>query len=321
MVAEMGRKKLYVHVGLHKTGTSAIQRFLRANEKALEVNGFYYPPDQSHGDAQHTFAAALKTTHKDNAHLQVAERWLSKCGAYCTAHSLTLLISTEMLSEAIRHRELNRLAADFDVTVIIYLRRQDLLIESVCNQVLKQDLKTYPEEELLNLYGTDFCVTLNRWKEIFPAARLIVRRYGQLPDNRTIEMDFLDALGINSDKGFLFENRTVNESLKLYEYLILRNLVRSLTIKNAQDLEAARIEISAALKERSISDVSMVGNYFSRQIREKILDQCAATNETVRKNYFPESNVLFTLPSADYEARPVDSALIADLQHQLTVRA
>ena len=34
---------LYLHIGLHKTGTSAIQKFLMSNGQLLAAQGFLYP--------------------------------------------------------------------------------------------------------------------------------------------------------------------------------------------------------------------------------------------------------------------------------------
>ncbi len=51
------RPVLFLHIGLHKTGTSAIQKFLRANENLLLKKHVYYPLDELGGDAHHGFAS------------------------------------------------------------------------------------------------------------------------------------------------------------------------------------------------------------------------------------------------------------------------
>lgn len=54
------KKTLYIHAGTHKTGTTAIQKFLSANRDLLAKNGYLYPgTDQGH----HDVARELKKIH------------------------------------------------------------------------------------------------------------------------------------------------------------------------------------------------------------------------------------------------------------------
>jgi len=38
-----GQKTVYLHIGLHKTGTTFLQNVLRANTEALAEQGIIYP--------------------------------------------------------------------------------------------------------------------------------------------------------------------------------------------------------------------------------------------------------------------------------------
>ena len=53
----MQKNKLFLHVGSHKTGTTAIQRFAYLNRSTLRAKGFWYPDfypiDKSNIKAHH----------------------------------------------------------------------------------------------------------------------------------------------------------------------------------------------------------------------------------------------------------------------------
>ena len=36
-------RKLFLHIGVHRTATSSLQKFLRDNEKVLLSHGYLYP--------------------------------------------------------------------------------------------------------------------------------------------------------------------------------------------------------------------------------------------------------------------------------------
>ena len=47
----MTEKTLYLHIGLHKTGSSALQTFFARNIDALAAHGLCYPEGHTHGQA------------------------------------------------------------------------------------------------------------------------------------------------------------------------------------------------------------------------------------------------------------------------------
>ena len=54
-------KRIWIHVGWPKTGTTAIQRYLAANSESLKRMGVLYPESGRYGitDAHHELASAL----------------------------------------------------------------------------------------------------------------------------------------------------------------------------------------------------------------------------------------------------------------------
>ncbi|MBT9386510.1 hypothetical protein KM176_21805 [Pseudooceanicola sp. CBS1P-1] len=133
------RPRLILHIGTHKTGTSAIQGWLAGHGAALAGVGAHYgathrPPHP--GLAKHTsLFAAL--TGKGNA---PAQEFAAIRADFAASGQPTLILSEEGLS-APRYRlfrEIAPLLEGFDVRVVLMLRRQDLFVESLWNQVSKE---------------------------------------------------------------------------------------------------------------------------------------------------------------------------------------
>ncbi len=312
------KTRLFLHVGLHKTGTSAIQRFLRANANLFAEKRFYYPVDDLGGEAHHGFASKLRQSILlENA--AIAQKWASDYLQYCKAHNLSLLMSSEVFSEPIRHGELAKILRPFEVNIIIYIRRQDLLIESVINEVLKGRQEIHPYTAWMNFeatYITDFSKRIRQWRETFPNANMIVRRYGMSPKNASIEIDFLDSLGIQLDANRYVKPGIVNESLNLYEFLVLRRLVFNDAVPSRWALEQARSTLAELLRKSKISDVKMAGNYFDYETRLRIMEMHAASNEQIRAEFFPNDEYLFP-PVINTPKIETDMNMIAQLEARM----
>ncbi|MDN5568283.1 MAG: hypothetical protein L0G27_05965 [Paracoccus sp. (in: a-proteobacteria)] len=125
------RKKLYLHIGVHRTATTAIQATMRANWKRLRNQGFLYPFGvERHIGTFNNIFFGHKTTG------EVCDLLLQRVAAQDgDIHSI--ILSDEDVS--MRHdlgllREFTR---HFDVKVIFAMRRQDLWLESWWAQNVK----------------------------------------------------------------------------------------------------------------------------------------------------------------------------------------
>ncbi|MDB5423927.1 MAG: hypothetical protein JWQ29_1343, partial [Phenylobacterium sp.] len=70
---------IFLHIGRHKTGTSALQQFLRKNRPALAERGLAYVAPARGGPANHDLANALNPAwmaRADATGLAIAEREL-----------------------------------------------------------------------------------------------------------------------------------------------------------------------------------------------------------------------------------------------------
>ena len=103
--------KLLIHIGLNRTGTSSLQKFLRLNSKALRAFGVYFP-EKINGTG----------THQAIANMSIKElQKLASTLKRAMAKDETLVLSSEAFAPAGSSR-LAPLLDQFDVTTSVYLR-------------------------------------------------------------------------------------------------------------------------------------------------------------------------------------------------------
>src|ERR1051326_4059217 len=137
MMKRRSAKRLILHIGANKTGSSAIQEFLRVNVEALASSSVVVAPSDlmktGPVTGQHVpFLEHLRETRTDGRKI-VSERISLLMGEI--PNNATLVISAENLSNLNGTNELFAdVAAEHDVRVVCYVRRQDELLLSSWQQ-------------------------------------------------------------------------------------------------------------------------------------------------------------------------------------------
>ena len=222
-------KRVYLHIGYYKTGTSSIQHYCDSHKKKLLSHGILYPatgllaPNGTHGllslkrleeigeDAPQWFRIKIgKIKHVDTAE----SIWKRAVREIDASPADRIVISSEAFVKYAANdktkaliREVCEYLASYDVRIICYIRRQDDYLESWYNQIVKAghpvpygcSLKTL---EGLGPMQQNFLKTLDAWEEVFGRERMIVRIYdrGMLVGNDVV-CDFLHLLSIKEDFG------------------------------------------------------------------------------------------------------------------------
>ncbi|HQR23638.1 MAG TPA: hypothetical protein PL152_06700 [Steroidobacteraceae bacterium] len=149
----MSKPTLYYHVGSHKTGTTAIQQTLLAAAPDLRRQGICWPvlgPSRAHSRlVRAAYAWGLQGRVKANW-LAARVRWQSR-GMRATVLSSEKIyrIGYEFFEQAVQdtpgnrarriavlHRLRDLFSDDFDVRVLLYLRRLDEFAESMFKELL-----------------------------------------------------------------------------------------------------------------------------------------------------------------------------------------
>ncbi|KIC15143.1 hypothetical protein [Leisingera sp. ANG-Vp] len=206
-------KKLFLHIGFNKTGSTSIQRNLVLNAAALQQRGILYPNDPAAPfmqNIQHVPLAGAMPNHYLSWLTPAKRATLDRAYSSLTSHLEardfhTLVLSSEGFgSPATGLRKaawVKEQFAAYDVTVIAYIRRQDAYFLSAYQEEVKAGCSTpfcfdsYPDERILR-----FAQRLKPWRRVFGADKVAVRPFDRRfwPEGELF-YDFLSILGASRE--------------------------------------------------------------------------------------------------------------------------
>ncbi|SDZ78804.1 hypothetical protein [Microbulbifer marinus] len=172
-------RNIYIHIGISKTGTTAIQKFFHKNSEMLASKGFHYVRGgRAEGGACHHHLARLYKS--GNAR---REDVLALRDEMAQSDSHSFIISSEMF-EYLGPSQIKQLKRDFEgytLILVVYLRYQDQALSSMYNELVKkhacatsfsEHVRETPRKGLL-LYGK----MLKQWEKEFGRNNIRVRVY------------------------------------------------------------------------------------------------------------------------------------------------
>lgn len=235
---------VYLHIGLSKTGTTAVQNFLTGNDEVLKSHGICYP------DLDLRYRAA---SWRRNAHFLIKEDPTLSGGEYGIAFDKITELGKKydkifLSDEALwGHGGKNpdfwpRVKADFDkrgfdLRIIVYLRRQDSFVQSLYCQKIKSASTALSfadyMSELEAEYPLDFLTHMDALADVVGKENLIIRVYenGQYEGaEHNIFSDFLGIFGLSLSDGFKLKKEIYNVSLD-GSWLEMHRLLNSLPDK------------------------------------------------------------------------------------------
>ena len=224
--------KIYIHIGISKTGTSAIQSFLNYNrERLLRDFSCLYPACNSEHPARGTAYHNHCPLFLRNERTSIINQ-LQKIIEYSKKERIEkIILSCEALYINPEHANLIFQVLndhqDIRYAVIVYVRRQDYWFESAWKQWGLKNRKFGNIEEYTQANPLKWLEKLNKWAEVFGKENIIVHAYEKEQLKEGLLSDFLHILGIdyrnhewtkppesnlNENLGF---NRDIIEILKL----------------------------------------------------------------------------------------------------------
>jgi len=295
-------KRLILHVGQSKTGTSTIQDFFAQNSSSLlRGSGLLYPNAGRQGAAHHRIAALFLPAgnggwikREDAASLR--RRLSDECAA---SGATTVVASSEALYNARSLDEVRAFFADFDVEVLVILRRQDRWLDSLYQHQLKVGETSLDRHAWLKarLATLDYAARVGRWADAFgdAAIRLGVFEPANLSGGL---LDFFFRTARLAAPADLVEPPPRNERLS-------RDALAYLCARPPGSLDAAgRQRLRRALERysREHPDPPELRYFFSPEERREIIDRCRESNAALARRFLPDSGgVLFN--DLDVEAR------------------
>lgn len=319
---------LLIHIGMPKTGTTALQNFMLNNNDKLEKYGWCYP------------------ILSGNSNMDDLERWELKTvgngykmyDALIESHNVSewdkgmnillkflknrnVILSTEYIYEHGTEEFIENVKNSHgNIKVVVYLRRQDRVIESRYNQYIKSGVECerfqkFLDSEYIPDGLLDFLLKLDSISRVIGKENLIVRVYEkqQLIGNDIIT-DFLSVLGVPlSSKDLEWKkSERINDSLE-GNYLEINRLMNSVRSVDgilesvnrawswsdwyvANDIRNVCMKFSSALTQNGEKR-----GFFSLDERKNFLEKFAAGNEQVARKYlYREDGILFYDKQMEY---------------------
>ena len=286
-------KKLYLHIGLSKTGSSALQSWLSLNTEKLSYQGFYYAdlvPSAKKGKITAGNGVALFNACKAENFYEI-ERLIKN--VYFASHEKAI-ISSETLQN-IPPESIAKIKEICDensisVVVIAYIRSAYELFYSNYLQGIKRHGFSFKFGDKGNFSYAMQVKFLNNYLQVFKES-LIVKNYDL--DKKDIFKSFANIIKFDSCDTKI-ENKTVNRSLTNNEAEVLREA-------NSIHKGEFSTEISDYLIGRLPDKKTSV--FYRKDLIEKVKKNCCDDIEWINSHFFKDEECLF--PCYENESLPL----------------
>lgn len=327
MTSVLPMKRIILHIGTEKTGSTTLQRFLGTNRRSLAGQGYLYATSPSHRYNNHVKLAAyaaqdeirddLRTnlkivTREDLQRFRTDFRsCLSEEVRTAPPHVHTLILSSEHCHSRLRTREATKRLADLlndladEVIVLVYLRRQDEMATSLYSTGLRHgrtDPSIFPKQvqesnTYYNLYNL-----LERWAAAFGRDALRPRIYSRQDlTNGDVISDFLQTFEIEEGDSLSYPPR-LNESFTVTAQEVVR-AINQWCSENGVDPNSSTVRETIS---RIISSNPGPGRRPSRARAMEFYHVFERSNEQLKTIWFPERAALF---SSDFDRYPEEDDL------------
>jgi len=284
-------RKLFIHVGPHKTGTTAIQKFMLDNHAVLFANGLVYPKRYLQIFGHHKFRE--KIVNK-NVSAQDMEFFGLQTHNY-------LLSSEDFISLSKQDFEyIKQQFSDFEVHVIFSWRRASNKMYSIWQEVIKHgdwvDFFAYYHNHIAKPGSSQMLspdLKISTLAQVFGRKNIHIIDYEASQKNNALFSDYLKTLGLSFDDKYniKIDENAKNESMPVQDIEIIRALnlifnqqyqIKGAAVRNAfkQHFDGLSKDLIAQL-HKIISDNLLalnVGNYFIDVRAEKIMNERFSAN-------------------------------------------
>ena len=263
----MAKRVCYIHIGPHKTGTSAIQWFLKEHRLALLKQGYFIPESGTVHGGHHPLVRKLcgqeLRDHQQSAAVQFAR-------ALAQTPCEAVVVSSEALHTLLRNGHyatvfFNRIEElNLEPKLVLFPRNQSQSINSRYTEVVKNFQCSESFEAFVqgNIRRPGLGYSpLIELASVFHAD-LIPRPFTVETVMRGVVPEFLRAIGVDTSP---FSDTYVrrNQSVGPFTVSVARQLLRSILSRGKQlkwlQAERCKKRLIAYLQERGLTDTGYCG--------------------------------------------------------------
>ena len=295
------KKTLYIHLGINKTGSTAIESYcVDYFEKLIDHDITFFPkphfykhcwpiyfsnPDKPDIETylKHHFNAFINFCKTNNMFL--VDEDLSALNPFFEGFLIRYTPVEGQFTKDITYRleKLQALTTDLNTKYIIYLRRQDLFLESLYSQIIKQrHFFTLPFSEFLNVYPPEYLNWLDLIHKIENCVgkeNLIIKLFEPKQFfNNDIVHDCLNECNINTTDLPLSKRENSRIRSDVFENIRAFNAL-DLKIDPIKHYRATPLAICQSVNDKAYG-------FFTPNERKTFLEQFNESNSEIAKNYF-----------------------------------
>jgi hypothetical protein len=286
---QRSRRLIYLHIGRHKTGTTAVQRFLTRNRKRLETFGLIYPPTSGSFIAHHAAALAVDALRFRKANEQQrarAKEELANIKQLISNGSGSLVISSEAFQN-LRPQMIAKAFPPGQTTVIVYLREQLDYMLSSYSQMLKAQHTRKTLKEYASGFRPNYCKFVSSWVSAFGRNAVRPRIYDRSSlIGGDIRQDFAQQIGIDDICEFELPPSDPNLSLGS-ELIEFKGLLNAFVPRDVQS-KLKIYKLLQALAKRFPPDIGL-SEEFALEYRQQFTE----TNSKLFAEFFDCSETEF----------------------------
>ena len=333
-----------MHVGPHKTGTTTIQFSMNLNKNLLKKNGIYYPKSGF-------VSEGLPGHHNLAWELSGNDRYAEKYGTWSDLVSELnrvnfdrIILSSEDLCTLPREKviQINEYLKDFDVHIVIYVRRQDQRLQSAWSEKIKNakddtEWLSFPEFVAQVDYKFpyyDYYTLIQKWSDVFGKPKIIVRVLEKNQLRGTLLNDFLTACEIPNPEQYQ-DADDMNLSPGIKTIVINRELKQRL---HGKLNKGAMLRFYFSIREYA----DLAGwnrdkwSFIDKELHQKIMEMYRSSNQKIAREFFGrdelflepfEEKNLSTFTASDFSRTEllhafafITSAMLSAKQDQELVR-
>lgn len=321
------KRTIYLHIGYHKTGTTAIQNTLFDARYKLLKHGYYYPLSTLSSSGHHNIGAELLGMRAFSEDFGTLKDLVSEIGKVSADN---FIISSERLDK-LDSPHIEKLAEyfqEYKVIIIVYLRRQDQLLQSVWSQVVKNGRPLISFEKWLrkNYINADqskkrldrlpinYEQALEKWSTVFGQENIRVQVYERSSFGSNIVENFLNLCDMD-DISWLPDSSITNVSPGFITLEIIRQTAliirRQTTTKRPPDhLDNTYARIYALLRNEleKFEHTGSKLNLVDKSIYDEIMSKYGASNQAIARNYLGRDRLFLE----NFVDKPLTTSAVLD---------
>jgi len=305
-------KKVILHIGSSKTGSSALQSFFLDHQSVLEESGFYYPSHATDVNKMSSGNGLEIVAIAEQSGLEEAKKRVDEI--ISNSPQEHIIISTEYF-----YPYPDLVHALFpEATIIVYFREPTARLESEYNQSIKRAYQTNHHLDALKdiLDGEEDAIysgmILEKWMKLYGTENIILRPYEKEQfKGGSIFSDFITSIGITWSEKFKLPKSRVNVSYTrdAQEFKLLLNRI---TVQRDDETEKMIDQALQAYSQILYDKGEPKYPLLSKEERAKLMAHYEPSNSFIAKKLLnrEDGKLFYTLDSAsklpDYPGLTVD---------------